>query len=170
MAQHDEMGDDLGEVRVRQNISLPTALLVVAVATAIFLVVFSRPHWGPQPRPVILPPQVPEVSDSEIQGLRKGLMPMGIVVVMPPLPQDRGKGVRVAGVVPGSPAYNAGLRAGDLITSFAGEATPHPGVVVYLLESVEPGKKYTVGFVRSGEKQTAEITGITPLPPEERAR
>lgn len=73
------------------------------------------------------------------------------------------KGVLVEQVVPGSPADKAGLKAGDVITSFAGEKiTDHSSFRLKVATS-EVAHPYKIGFLREGKER---FTSITPAPAE----
>jgi serine protease Do len=76
--------------------------------------------------------------------------------------------VRIAGVAPGSPAAAAGLRPGDLITSFNGQPTGNPYALIAALGKVDPERDNAALVERAGEEQTVVITGVRPLAPEER--
>ncbi len=68
------------------------------------------------------------------------------------------KGVLVEQVFPGTPADKAGLKPGDVITSFAGEkVTDHSSFRLKVATS-EAARSYEIGFIRDGGKRTASIT------------
>jgi len=89
---------------------------------------------------------------------------------MPPLLQDRQKGVRVAGVQPGGVGAKAGLQPGDLIETVNGQRVLHPVSLVVLVNQVKAGDSCSIGIVRAGKSQTLTATGLQPLPPEELSR
>jgi len=66
-------------------------------------------------------------------------------------------GALVAEVVPGSPAEAAGLRAGDVITSFAGEPVETVKDLTRLAASTPPGSDREVGIWREGEGQVLRV-------------
>lgn len=59
-------------------------------------------------------------------------------------------------VVPGSPAAEAGLQAGDEIVSINGEKTPHWESVLSNTIA-EPGKRVEIGVVRGGAKMSVPV-------------
>ena len=163
---------------MRHNVSGPIVALAILAVLVVGYMLFSRPELAPpgvgvhshgeEETPDL--PSPPPVEASELQSLRKGLLPLGIAAVFPPLMEDRRKGVRVAGVAVGSPAEGAGLRPGDLIKSFNSVEVPHPWMLVGLLEEVEAEREYGAIIVRDGQEQKVMIGGIRPLPLEERVR
>jgi len=68
------------------------------------------------------------------------------------------KGVLVGDVVTGSPADKAGLKAGDVITSFAGEKVQDRSSFRLKVATSEVSKSHEIGFIRDGKSQTAQIT------------
>ena len=161
-----------------QRVSGPMiVVLILAVLLAGFLV-FSRSEWAPpgvgihkhEEEESVPLPWSPPVNAEEQRTLRKGLLPLGILAVFPPLGEDRGKGVRVAAVRQDSPAKKAGLEPGDLIKSFDGKRLPQPWALVGLVQSTTPEKRHEMVTVRAGKERKLALTGITPLPPEERVR
>jgi S1-C subfamily serine protease len=68
-----------------------------------------------------------------------------------------GSGAYVAGVQPGGPADNAGIAAGDTITSFAGEAVDSSTTLGREIHAHHPGDRVTVGWV-DGEGTTQSAT------------
>jgi len=153
---------------VNRPISPTAAMIVILLALLIFSLVFSRAEWAPEEkRPFRLPPE-PSLSETEVTQSRRGLKPLGIVGVLPPLKEDRRKGVRVAVVVPGSVADRAGIQMGDLIVSFGGQKLQHPLSLVGALNNAKAGREYEAVVIRDGKEQKLTITGIIPLPPEER--
>jgi putative serine protease PepD len=68
-------------------------------------------------------------------------------------------GALVAQVQPGGPAAKAGIRAGELIVSVDGTATPDPSTLAEVLAKLRPGQVVSVSVVRpDGSKQTVRVT------------
>jgi S1-C subfamily serine protease len=68
-------------------------------------------------------------------------------------------GVVIAGVVPGSAAAQAGLAAGDQITSIAGHTVTSSSDIQSVLSNYHPGDKISIGWTdQSGQSQTATVT------------
>ena len=76
---------------------------------------------------------------------------------IPDMSTPEGSGLRLMGVSPGSPAEQAGLRAGDLIVEFAG----HPVKDLYeysdALYAQKPGDDVAIVIVRNGERKTVTV-------------
>jgi S1-C subfamily serine protease len=71
---------------------------------------------------------------------------------------DVDSGALVNDVVAGSPAENAGLRAGDVIVKFDGKDVKTNREVVDAVQTHKPGDKVAVEYVRGKDKRTATIT------------
>jgi hypothetical protein len=71
---------------------------------------------------------------------------------------DQGDGVLVSGVLPGSPAEKAGLRAGDRIVSVDGEKVGGLEDYSGILKSHQPGDKVRITFTRDGKTETIEAS------------
>ena len=70
-----------------------------------------------------------------------------------------GSGAVVAGILPGSPAQGAGLAAGDVITSVAGQPVSSPDVLQAVLGQSHPGDRVTISWTdQPGQTQSASIT------------
>ncbi|HLF95359.1 MAG TPA: M28 family peptidase [Planctomycetota bacterium] len=69
-----------------------------------------------------------------------------------------GKGVRLAGVNPGSPAETAGLKEGDVIVEFNGKAVEDVKSYSDKLYSCKPGDQVTFAYEREGKRSTAKAT------------
>ncbi|MGH8496839.1 MAG: PDZ domain-containing protein [Gammaproteobacteria bacterium] len=73
------------------------------------------------------------------------------------------EGVEVAGVSPGGPADEAGIRAGDVLVSVQGESLTSGSDsrpvrrLFEIMREVEPGDRVKVEYLRDGRKQAAEI-------------
>ena len=67
-------------------------------------------------------------------------------------------GAVVLSVYNGSPAYEAGLRKGDIITEFAGKEIGDFTVLEKLMSGCKPGQKVNVKIYRSGRYYTTTIT------------
>lgn len=71
-----------------------------------------------------------------------------------------GEGVRVSGVIPGSPAEKAGLEAGDVLVEFAGVTVDDLRSFSDILKGLRPGEEVEVVYVRDGERHTATATVV----------
>ena len=67
------------------------------------------------------------------------------------------QGALIAQVVPGSPAENAGLQAGDIITGFDGSEVVLSSDLPYLVGSMPVGKQVDIDLVRRGKTKTIEF-------------
>jgi len=68
------------------------------------------------------------------------------------------KGVLVDGVAKGSPAEKAGIKPGDVITGFEGQPVNSMAGFRNLVSTSDPGKSYSLKFVRGGHEETASLT------------
>jgi len=67
-------------------------------------------------------------------------------------------GAEVARVVSGSPADDAGLASGDVITKVDGTSISSPEQLVTVISGHKSGDKVTVTYTRAGATKTAEVT------------
>ncbi|HMO13962.1 MAG TPA: YidC/Oxa1 family insertase periplasmic-domain containing protein [Pirellulaceae bacterium] len=67
-------------------------------------------------------------------------------------------GAQINVVVPGTPASEAGLRAGDVITHAAGEPIGRADQLDEVLHRTKPGREITIGFIRDGQELSANVT------------
>jgi putative serine protease PepD len=63
-----------------------------------------------------------------------------------------GPGVRLKEVLPGSPAEQAGIRAGDIVTAMDGESVTDLRSYSRLLKAHGPGDEVEITFLRDGEE------------------
>ncbi|HUA02410.1 MAG TPA: PDZ domain-containing protein [Solirubrobacteraceae bacterium] len=66
-------------------------------------------------------------------------------------------GVMVTNVVPGSPAYWAGMEAGDVIMRINGHPVASPSDLKDVISGMHPGQRVTVRFEGSGTTYNAQI-------------
>jgi S1-C subfamily serine protease len=72
---------------------------------------------------------------------------------------SNGSGAAVQGVLQGTPAANAGLAAGDVITSIDGRSVSSPSALQAAMERHHPGDRVTIGYTdQSDQSQSATIT------------
>jgi len=67
-------------------------------------------------------------------------------------------GAGVVSVEAGGPADRAGIEAGDIIVTVAGQPTPSVSVLQGVLAEHKPGDRVPVRVTRSGTEQTVEVT------------
>jgi S1-C subfamily serine protease len=74
-------------------------------------------------------------------------------------------GVMIGGVVAGSPADKAGLKAKDVITAVDGTEITTNGQLVRLIQAKAPGTQVKITIYRGTSKSTVTVTlGSTPAP------
>ncbi len=69
-----------------------------------------------------------------------------------------GKGCRLEGVAPGSPADQAGLKAGDVVVAIGGQDVPEVNAYSRALFSKKPGDEIEVTYLRGVERVTVKVT------------
>jgi putative serine protease PepD len=67
------------------------------------------------------------------------------------------QGVGVVSVTPGGPADKAGIQAGDVIVSVAGQPTPDVQALSAVLVNLKVGQQVTVGVLRNGAQSTTTV-------------
>ena len=68
-----------------------------------------------------------------------------------------GPGVKASGLVPGSPAEKAGMRAGDVLLEVAGTTLASLRAYSDLLKTLAPGQSVPVVFERDGQRHQASV-------------
>jgi S1-C subfamily serine protease len=71
---------------------------------------------------------------------------------------SRSSGALVQQVSPGSPAAQAGLQQGDIITAIDGQPVTSQGDIVVILRHKKVGDTITIAFDRAGKEMTAQAT------------
>jgi len=69
-----------------------------------------------------------------------------------------GAGAKIARVKPNSPAVNAGLKAGDVITQVGDQRIDDPVSLIAAVRSHTPGQQVTVQLTRDGKPMTVQVT------------
>ncbi|HVR85102.1 MAG TPA: M28 family peptidase [Planctomycetota bacterium] len=77
--------------------------------------------------------------------------------VMPDYGYD-GKGVKLQGVAPGSPAEKSGLKEGDVLLSLNGKDVDDVKEYSAIFFGLKPGDEVTLGYLREGKKSTVKAT------------
>jgi len=73
-------------------------------------------------------------------------------------PSGNPQGVGVQSVAQGGPAERAGIRAGDVITSVAGQQVPDPATLSTVLATLTVGQTVPVVVQRDGSSRTVQVT------------
>ena len=92
----------------------------------------------------------------------RGWLGIGVQNLTPALQAEfgiaDGHGIVVAMVVDSGPAQRAGIKAGDVIRSFAGRAIESPRELIALVAQSEIGKKIALSMVSDGQEKTLDVT------------
>lgn len=121
------------------------------------------------------------IPSDLVQGIAEQLIASGSVtrgqlgIIIQPLTTELAEsfefegdeGILVAQVNPGSPAANAGMQAGDIITEFAGEPIAEIGDFRNKVALTAPGSRRELNVIRDGEElELAIIVGEQPVEPQ----
>ena len=71
---------------------------------------------------------------------------------------DDGDGAEIDEVLEGTPAEDAGLQKGDVVTAVDGERVVDGIALIVAIRSHQPGETVEFTFMRDGDEQTTEIT------------
>ena len=72
--------------------------------------------------------------------------------------EDRGRGVRIVKVMPGSAAEKAGLAVGDLVTGLGGVRVRQMADMQAILQDIAPGNVLTFEVLRGKEPKRIDVT------------
>jgi putative serine protease PepD len=67
-------------------------------------------------------------------------------------------GVKLTEVRPGTPASQAGLRAGDVVTAVGGREVHDPTALSTAIDAKKPGDRVTLTYTRNGQTHTVTVT------------
>ena len=94
--------------------------------------------------------------------VERGFMGVSIQNLSPALAQDfrldRINGALVADISPGGPAEKAGLKSGDVIRDYNGQAVKDATQLKLQVAQTAPGTKIPISLVRDGETKTFDVT------------
>ena len=92
----------------------------------------------------------------------RGYLGVNIQPVTPEMAESLGmktdKGAIVAEAMPGTPAAEAGLKAGDVITKLNGQVVDDASDLTRRIGSFKPSDKVELTYIRDGAEKTAQIT------------
>jgi serine protease Do len=71
---------------------------------------------------------------------------------------DKPEGALIATVEPGSPADKAGLRPGDVVIAYNGQAIDDPNKLPRLVAATKPGQSATLRIWRDGKAEEVKFT------------
>jgi len=72
------------------------------------------------------------------------------------IPEDT-DGILVVEILPGSPAFNAGIQVGDVIQGIGGERVRDVQEVLWKIANARPGTAANIAVLRKGEQSTFEV-------------
>ncbi len=95
---------------------------------------------------------------SGVEQKREGITESGRKVSLGTIPDFAytGKGARITGVLPGSPAEQIGLASGDVITQIDQSIIQDLKDFTEALKRLQPGEEISITFVRNGKDQTTK--------------
>ena len=71
---------------------------------------------------------------------------------------ERNKGEFIQGVEPDGPAAKSGIKPGDVVVKVAGNEVTRDQTLSYLVANLEPGSRIPIEVIRSGRRQTINVT------------
>jgi serine protease DegQ len=90
--------------------------------------------------------------------VKRGILGVQLVNLTPAVAEnlglDNAKGALVGQVVEGSPAEQAGIKAGDVITSVNGKSVSNPSETRNMIGMLRIGEKAQIGLIRDGKPRT----------------
>jgi putative serine protease PepD len=108
--------------------------------------------------------QVKKVAEQLINGGKATHAVIGACIDM----SYQGGGARIATdgsqtcktgtIVPGGPAARAGLKAGDIITSFDGKPITGSDELIMAIRAKSPGQRVQIAYTRGAQRSTTELT------------
>ncbi len=103
------------------------------------------------------------VAELEHQGfVQRGYLGVEIQQVGPDMAEavglKRAEGAMIAKTMPGTPAADAGLQPGDVITKVNGQEIKDAGDLTRQIGLMKPGAKINLSYWRDGAEKTADIT------------
>lgn len=107
-------------------------------------------------------PREPGEMRKHIEMRRAGTPQVGIGVVL--APDADGKGAKLAAVSPKGPAKDAGLQAGDVITSVNGKPVTDVAQTRAALAGLKEGQTVNIGYRRAGKAATAGLKAANIAP------
>jgi aminopeptidase YwaD len=123
---------------------------IVALAERVVYDLASRPERLQYTRPQRSEPQ--QDAPRRAFRVRIGLIPS----------YSEQEGVLLEGVAPGSPAEQAGLKAGDRIVAVMGQRIRNIEELTSLYDKMEPGKPVEFTIVREGKELKLQVTPAAP--------
>jgi S1-C subfamily serine protease len=109
-------------------------------------------------------PAMHDLLAGEMFGGRRAILGINIG----PRGETKVDGVYVAGVSPGGPADNAGIKSGDVLVALDGKklmtgTDSNPNAeLLRRMRDVKPGDKVKLEYLRNGKTMNAEVTTSTP--------
>jgi len=97
-------------------------------------------------------PRIPDLPDNPGAPQPQGRQLLGVAIEA-----ADGGGVTVVRVASGSPADDAGLEVGDVITEVDGESVDGPADFVLAIRSNDPGDEITITYERDGATTTETV-------------
>ncbi|MGH9165424.1 MAG: S1C family serine protease [Acidimicrobiales bacterium] len=82
----------------------------------------------------------------------------GLLGVRSEDPEDGSRGATIVSVEPGSPAADAGLQAGDLVTAVDAKTVDGAATLAAAVRSHQPGDRVALAYVRDGDSRRTQAT------------
>jgi PDZ domain len=144
----------IGERRVHEIDDVALALHDQQVGAKVSITVV-RPGEGLLTLEGTLPERAEEPRAAAPDGMKGGFL--GVQMQTDGGGQCGGGGVAVAGVVPDSAAWFAGLQEGDCLLAIDGKTLAGPEDLAGAVAAKEPGTLVELRFVREGAEQTTKV-------------